>query len=115
MSSWPLAIILDLPPVAFFGVTAYNVVVEYFGGVFLDWAFFIHSGSVLAIILIAELVGLSLFSRILAWTVRRASVSDLKKAIRGHRMAFTNERIALDQASAILDNLQQLKESLNEN
>ncbi|MFP6617022.1 MAG: GTPase [Candidatus Hydrogenedentota bacterium] len=115
MSSWPLAVTLDLPPVAFFGVTAYNVVVEYFGGVFLDWAFFIHSGSVLAIILIAELVGLSLVSRVLAWNIRRASVSDLKKAIQGHRIAFTNERIALDQASAILENIDLLKNSLNEN
>ena len=78
-------------------------------------SFFIHSGSVLGIILVAELVGLSLFSRVLAWTVRRASVSDLKKAIRGHRMAFTNERIALEQASAILENLERFKESLNEN
>ena len=52
---------------------------------------------------------------VLAWTVRRASVSDLKKAIRGHRMAFTNERIALEQASAILENLERFKESLNEN
>ena len=114
MSSWPIALALDLPPVAFFGVTAYNVVVEYFNGIFLDWGFFIHSGSVLGIILIAELVGISLVSRVLAWTARRASVSDLKKAIQGHRIAFTKERIALDEANAILDTLNQLKESMDD-
>ncbi|MBN4046813.1 50S ribosome-binding GTPase [bacterium AH-315-P07] len=114
MSSWPLALALDVPPVAFFGVTAYRVVVDYFAGMFLDWGFFIHSGSVLGIILIAELVGISLFARVLAWTVRRASVSDLKVAIQGHRMAFRDERLALDEAEAVLGKLERLGESLNE-
>lgn len=113
MSSWPLAIALDLPAVAFFGVTAYNVVVEYFNGVFLEWSFFIHSGSVLGIILAAELVGLSLVSRFLAWTARRSSVTDLRVAIQGHRMAFKNERIALDDANAILETLNRLKGTIS--
>lgn len=114
MSSWPLAIALDAAPVAFFGVTAYNVMVQYFGGIFLDWPFFIHSGSVFAIILVAEIIGLSLLSRGLAWSVRRASVADLTQAIRGHRIAFANERNAIDEAISILETLEKLSARVHE-
>ncbi len=114
IASWPLALLLDVPPVAFFGFTAYRVVVDYFGGVFLDWAFFIHSGSVLGIILVAELVGLSLVARVLAWTARRASVSDLKKAIRGNRMAFVAEHCALEEANAVRAEVDALHQTLRD-
>lgn len=105
LSSWPLALLLDIPPVAFFGFTAYKVVDEYIVGPLLDWSFFIHSGSVLAIILIAELTGISLFSRFLAWSARKGSVSDLKTAVKGHRIAFLAERESVAEASALRDDI----------
>ena len=114
MSSWPLALLLDIPPVVFFVVTAYRVVVDYFAGAFLDWGFFIHSGSVLGIILVTELVVLSILARTFAWTARRASVGDLKKAIRGHRMAFGNERLALEEAKALCAEIDALQQSLHQ-
>ncbi len=114
ISSWPLAVLLDIPPIAFFGITAYGVVKEYFAGVFLEWSFFIHSGSVLAIILVAELVLLSLLARSMAWSARRSSIGDLKKAIRGHRMAFVYERNALDEANAVRDEIDALQQVLKD-
>lgn len=112
LSSWPLALALDVPPVAFFAVTAYNVVVDYFNGIFLEWAFFIHSASVLGILIVAELAGISIGSRVLAWTARRGSIGDLKKAIQGHRLAFTTERIALEEANEIREEVASLKASV---
>lgn len=109
LSSWPLAFALDVPPIAFFGFTAYNVVVEYFAAEFLNWPFFIHSASVLGIILIAELTGISLLSRVFAWTARRGSISDLKKAIQGHRMAFLDERKSVAQATEICSEISALQ------
>lgn len=114
LSNWPLALLLDVFPVAFFAVTAYRIVVDYFGGVFLDLSFFITSGSVLGIILVAELVGLSVFARILAWRTRRGSISDLRKAIRSHRMAFTEELCVLNEANAIRQEIDTLQQKLRE-
>ena len=112
LSSWPLAFALDIPPVAFFGVTAYNVVINYFNGIFLEWAFFIHSASVLAIIIIAELASVSIASRVLAYTARSGSISDLKKAIQGHRLAFGKERHAMEQANDIREEIAALKSAV---
>lgn len=115
ISSWPLALLLDIPPIAFFANTAYRVVKDYFAGVFLDWPFFIHSGSVLLIILAAELVLLSFLARTMAWSARRNSIGDLKKAIRGHRIAFVEERNALEEANALREEIDTLQQVLKEN
>ena len=53
---------------------------------------------------------LSFLARSMAWSARRNSIGDLKKAIRGHRMAFVQERNALEEANAVrveIDSLQQ--------
>lgn len=113
ITGWPIAILMDAPPVAFFGVSAYNVVTEYFSGVVLGGSFFVHSGTVLGIILAVELGGYSILARFMAWTARKGSVKTLRDSVVGHRMAFLEERRALEEAQAILEDVRGLRNTLS--
>lgn len=114
LACWPLAIALDIPPIAFFGNTAYLVVTEYFDGVILGGAFFVHSASVLGVVLVAELVLVSIMARLLAANTRWASVSDLHKTLRGARVAFVEEHRALEEVRRIQSETQALQQSLRD-
>jgi 50S ribosome-binding GTPase len=113
ITGWPIAILLDAPPVAFFAVSAYNVVTEYFQGIILGGSFFVHSGTVLGIILAVELGIYSFLARFMAWTARRGSTKALRDSVVGHRIAFLEERRALDEARAVLEEVRSLREQLS--
>ncbi len=109
LTSWPAALLADLPPLAFVLFSGYRIVRDYFSDALLSGGFFLHAGAVLAIILGVELAALSLAARALAWTARRASGRDLRLALAEGLPAFTEERAALNGAAALRNGIQELR------
>ncbi len=106
LTSWPLALLLDAPPLAFFGYSAYATVVDYFNSEIWSGELFLHAATVLGIILAVELFGLSLASRFLAWSARRSAVRDLRIALlqRGH--AYSKARAHLETAKKLVEEIE---------
>ncbi len=106
LTSWPLALLLDAPPLAFFGYSAYATVVDYFNSEIWSGELFLHAATVLGIILAVELFGLSLASRFLAWSARRSAVRDLRIALlqRGH--AYSKARAHLETAKKLTQDIE---------
>ena len=114
LTSWPLAILLDVPPLGFFGFTSYKIVSEYFTGEILDGTFLVHSLSVFGILILVELLSMSAGARGLAWAARRAAVRDLKNLLLTHRAGFEAEREAIDEARAQVEAVQNLASEIHE-
>lgn len=115
ITSWPVTILLDLPPLAFLLVTGWKVVDAYF---FLDLVFgvgfFLHAGAVFAIILGVELFLLSLAIHVAAWSARQSALGDLRIGLIGNRVAFARERQTLQHADAVIQEVRALRQSLAE-
>ena len=114
LTSWPVTFLMDVPPIAFFGIGAYNAVASYFHGQVWTGAYFLHSATVFGILLVSELAIYSFLARLMAWSARKASVKDLRNSVTGHRIAFLDERRSLDEAKAILEEVRSLKDSISE-
>ena len=112
LTSWPVAIAADTPPLIFVAVSGYNVVAEYFWGAILGAGFFVHAGTVLTIILALEMFALSLVSRYFAWSARQAGLKDLRVALIGNRFAFQAERDSLDDAVARIEEIHELRDAV---
>lgn len=112
LTSWPLTLLLDAPPVAFFGYSAYAMVTDYFQGRFWQGSELVHAGAVLAIILVVELLGIAAVARLLAWTARVWAVRDLRVAMTASEPIFTTERRSLDEAAAYAKRIRSLREAL---
>ena len=106
LTSWPLALGLDAPPLVFFGWSAYRTVVDYFNSEIWSAELFLHAATVLGIILAVELFGLSLVARFLAWSARRSAVRDLRIALLGRSHAYPNERAHLETAKKLIDEIE---------
>ncbi len=106
LTSWPLALLLDAPPLIFFGYSAYATVVDYFNSEIWSGELFLHAATVLGIILAVELFGLSVASRFLAWSARRSAVRDLRIALlqRGH--AYSRARAHLETAKKLTEEIE---------
>ncbi|MEX2016207.1 MAG: hypothetical protein WD873_06170, partial [Candidatus Hydrogenedentales bacterium] len=113
LTSWPVSILLDLPPLAFVLVTGWKVVDAYF---FLDLTFgagfFLHAGAVFAIILGVELFLFSLAIHVAAWSARQSALGDLRIGLIGNRVAFARERQTLQHAAAVIAEVRALHQSL---
>lgn len=112
LTSWPLALVLDIPPLAFFGFSAYAMVTDYFQGQFWSGSELVHAGAVLLIILIVELLAVSLGGRCLAWSARRAAIRDLRLAMSAGTPVFTREREAVAEAKRNVETVGALDRSL---
>jgi GTPase SAR1 family protein len=108
LASWPVALVMDLPLLLFIGFTGYHVVREYFSNVLLPAVFFLHALSVLALIVVAQLLILSILARLLAWSARRAALRDLRQAFLQRLPAFAAWRAALHEARAQTVNVRQV-------
>ena len=108
LTSWPLALLLDLPLLLFIAFTGYHVVREYFGGVLLPVGFFLHALSVLALIVVVHLLLLSILAHLLAWSARHAALRDLRHAFLQRLPAFTAWRNALREAQEHAANVRQI-------
>lgn len=108
LTSWPIAIASDLPPLAFVCVSGYKIVLAYFTAPLLPAAFFIHAGTVFAIILAVEILGLSVLARCFAWSTRRAAVKDLRTGLSGNQAAFQREREVVEASLQIVETIKAL-------
>jgi hypothetical protein len=114
LTSWPLAVALDIPAVGFFGYTAFLLVTDYFQGAVWTGPELVHAASVLGIIVIAEIFGLSATARFFAWNARRAASRDLRLALAPGTRAFSVEHQALDEARKMLEALRGVTTSVRE-
>lgn len=121
LTSWPVALVLDVGPLAFLAYTCYRIVVTYFDFFEADplrAGFLAHSLTVLAIILTGELLVLSLLVRWSAWTARNAAARDLRHALSAadkEALGFEPEGAALREARVLAEQAVALaKEVLDE-
>ena len=101
LTSWPTTLLADALPVAFIGYSGYDIVRDYFTGVTFSRDDLTHALTVLAILLVAELFLISVFSRMAAWSARRRAARDLRIGLSGSGFAFQPERNALTEALAL--------------
>lgn len=114
MTAWPVALLLDIPPLAFFAYSAYIIVAKYFQGEILSGSALLHPMAVLGILLAVELLAMSLAARALAWRARVTAVRDLRTALMGLRIGFDAERRTIAVARDMIATLRALTESLRE-
>ncbi len=113
LSSWPVALLADIPPLAFFAYSGYIIVTDYFGGMMLTSAYFLHAFAVLAILLAAELLALFSCTRALAWRAKRGALSDLRKAFAGGLEPFGVERQTAAEALRLARLTARMQEDLS--
>ena len=109
LTSWPLALLMDIPPLAFIGFSAYKIVRAYFSTSLLTGVFFLHAAAVLAIILGVELLLLSLATRTLAWTARQSAAAAVRAQLDKSLDAFAPERAHLEKVQGHLEEAKRLK------
>jgi len=112
VTGWPITLLADAPPLAFFAFFAYKTVRAFFSTTLLSATFFVHAASVLVILLLAELLLLSLVTRALAWSARRASIKALQTALAGRVGAFQPERAALDAVMEVVEQIEVLSSTV---
>lgn len=108
LTSWPVMLLADLPPLAFLGYAGYRIVSDYFAGTILTGDYFLHASAVLAIILALELAAMSVSARALAWSARRAATRDLRTVLLSGGIAFSPERTVVAEAARCADTCAQI-------
>lgn len=114
LTSWPLTLLMDIPPLAFLGLTGYNVVRSYFRIDLADMlpaTFFLHALTVIGILLGIELFLFYVALRTMAWSARRRAAADLRTALLAQGAAFRPERIALAEARDVIRRIQSIHEA----
>lgn len=109
VTGWPVTLLLDALPIAFFVFAAYRIVRGYFGGVVASGAEIGSAGATLGVILASELFVYALVVRWLAWNVRRRAVRDLRLALNGQPVAFAPERERIAGALSAVDEARALR------
>jgi len=109
ITSWPVSLLADAPVVAFIAFFGYKAIRAFFSTQLLTGAFFIHAASVLAVILLAELLALSFITRALAWAARNGALRALQSAMTRDLGAFAAARVAIDEARAAVDRVVALR------
>lgn len=101
LTSWPATLAADALPLAFLAYSAYMIVSQYLMQVVPQPMVIVQAALVLAVILGAELLLLSLAARLSAWSARQGALRDLRAALGARALAFGPERAALDRATTL--------------
>lgn len=109
LTSWPLSLGLDAPPIAFFAYSAYLTVAAYIQGDIWSTSWFLHAAVVFGIMVAIEIFGMSVAVRFLAWSTRRAAVRDLRVAFVARSRAYPNECAQLEIAQDAVNEIQSLR------
>jgi len=112
LTAWPLAILLDAPPLAFLGYTGYLVVKAYLGGNLLPTTSFLHVGLVFFMLVSLEIVLLATGVRLFAWGARRRGMAELKKALNAPGLAFRHEKEMLTVIESTVQEIRQVYEEV---
>lgn len=108
LTCWPLTLLADAPPLAFLVFFGHKTVRAFFSSQLLTGVFFVHAASVLAILLLTELLLLSVTTRALAWSARQAGVRALQSAVGEPGMGFQSERDHLAEVTAQVERIGRL-------
>jgi len=111
-TSWPVTLLFDLPPLAFIGYSGYTIVMRYFVPPPLPPGFLAHTATVFLMLVVFELFLLGLTARGAAWRARRKAVRALHRAFASHRLAFADARRELESAREMVEELDDLRQSL---
>jgi len=114
LSGWPLALLLDAPPAAFFGYSAYALVRDYAEAAYWSAGELIHSGTVLMIIIAVELAVFSGLARLLAWGARSGAARDLRIALAPGAKAFAQEQASLAEAKRLVADVAAIQAALSD-
>ncbi|MCP4641350.1 MAG: GTPase domain-containing protein [bacterium] len=114
LTGWTMTALFDLPPLAFIGFAGYRIVGDYFTGRALPDTYFTHTGAVLGILLVAELVVLSILLRLSAWSARLSAARHLTAALQTTGLAFQPERAQLKEAIDMVEQVTKLDENLTQ-
>ncbi len=110
LTSWPVALLADLPTLMLVVYAGCHIFTSYFKGVYLDTAFFYHTAALLALLLTAEYVVLSTGARWIAWRARRAGCRDLLQTLNAPPgLGFQLERALLDEVARLRDVVERLR------
>jgi hypothetical protein len=113
LTGWFTTLLLDLPPLFFIGWCGWRIIASWIQGQLLDTSFFLHSITVLLMLIGAELLLLSLLSRFSAWLVRRRSLHDLRAALHGPGLAFQEERGTIEEVAEVIGRISDLAGAVN--
>ncbi len=110
LTSWPVTMVSDFVPIAFIAYSGFKVVRDYFVGQAFGVDSFVHTGTVLAIIIAIELLLLSVAARGMAWTARRNSLRDLRAALLAPGLTLGQERQIIEAAEEELKAIVRLED-----
>jgi energy-coupling factor transporter ATP-binding protein EcfA2 len=108
LTSWFATLLLEAPPLLFIGFSGYHIVRDYISGEFLGTDFFVHTGTVLCILIAAEILLLSVLARFLGWRARRRSLTDIRAALHAPKLAFQPEDNTLREIQKEIDAIKRL-------
>jgi hypothetical protein len=112
LTSWPVALLLDTPLIAFFAYATWIFTRDYFDQENIPVDYIQNSVIMFCIILIAELLILSFVTRYLAWSARRAALRAFKLAFTDTPTAFPIEADTVDEALDAVQKVAQLTEEI---
>jgi GTPase SAR1 family protein len=114
LTSWPVTLLMDAPPLALLAWSAYGLVRQYLAQITPPFMAIVQAAVVFGIVLGAELLLLSLAIRLSAWSARRATLRDLRTALTVRGKAYTPERSAVAQALALAKQIDPLKKAVSD-
>ena len=111
ITSWPIAILFDLPVLALAVISGHRIVRDYFTFNYLDAGFFVHTACVITILVAVELLALSFLNRFCAWSARIWAANDLKVSLKKNLEGFPAEQKALGEAKDMGERFEELLKS----
>lgn len=108
LTSWPLTLIADAPPLAFLCYAGWKVVRTYVSAPLLPTAFFLHTGAVCCILVGGELLVMSLAVRFFAAMARRGGLRDLKIAVQAPGLGLRLEQAVVEEAAMQVESIRRL-------
>lgn len=112
LTSWPVALLLDTPLIAFFAYATWIFTRDYFDQENIPVDYIQNSVIMFCIILIAELLILSFVTRYFAWSARRAALRAFKLAFVETPTAFPLEMEAVGEALDAVKKVAQLTDEI---
>jgi energy-coupling factor transporter ATP-binding protein EcfA2 len=113
LTSWPLTLLLDAPPLALLAWSAYGIVRQYLAQITPPVMVIVQAAVVFGIVLGTELLLFSLAIRGSAWSARRATLKDLRAVLAARGKAFAPERTAINQALTLAKRITTLKDAVS--
>lgn len=113
LTSWPVILLLDAPPIAFLVYASFTIVRSYLTAPALDTSYITDALVVLIIIEVWLLIGVALGVRALAWGARRLTLRQMRAAFLVQPPAFEGDRASLNNARECVRAAAELHEAMS--